>query len=235
MLKELKKELNALKSPKRAKASLWFFKTGPGQYGEGDIFIGLTVPQMRTLAKKHSALTVDEIRVLLISPIHEERLIALLLLVDDFVEGDKKQQKKIFDFYIKNKKFVNNWDLIDLSAHKIVGPYLFDKDGALLEKLAHSHNIWDRRIAVLATFYDIKQSRYTRPLKIAEMLVSDDHDLLQKAVGWMLREIGKRSLSDEEMFLRRFAATMPRTMLRYAIERFPEEKRKKYLGMKVSR
>jgi len=213
-----------------------FFKTGPGEYGEGDVFIGIKVPTLRKISKGFYHLTLDELNELLNSSIHEERLTALFILVRQFEKGDSKQREKIFKFYTKNTKKINNWDLVDLSAPIIVGEYLtclpagrFDKDHDLLFKLAASKNLWERRIAIMATFQFIKSKRFDTTFKIAEMLLEDKHDLIHKAVGWMLREIGKRDLAAEENFLLKFYKRMPRTMLRYAIEKFPEKKRLAYL------
>jgi 3-methyladenine DNA glycosylase AlkD len=206
-----------------------FFKTGPGEYGEGDVFIGIKVPTLRKISKGFYHLTLDELNVLLKSPIHEERLTSLFILVKKFEKGNQKERKNIFKFYIKNTKKINNWDLVDLSAPNIVGEYLTAKDHDLLFKLASSKNLWERRIAIMATFQFIKSKQFDTTFRIAEMLLDDKHDLIHKAVGWMLREIGKRDLAAEENFLLKFYKKMPRTMLRYAIEKFPEKKRLAYL------
>lgn len=232
---QLKKEMRALGSKKKAATNAWFFKTGKGEYGEGDTFIGITMPEQRKVAKKYEDLPLKDVEKLLHSKEHEFRLTALVILVNKFKKGDEKLRKQIFDLYLKNTKWVNNWDLVDSSAHYIVGWYLYEyKKGniALLKKLAKSKVLWERRIAVLATFWFIKEDDYKPALQIAEMTVHDEHDLMHKAVGWMLREIGKRSLKPEELFLEKHAATMPRTALRYAIERFPKEKRTYYMQMK---
>ena len=230
LLKNIKKELRSEASIKKVKTLQRFFKTGVGQYGEGDIFLGVTVPDSRKIAIKYKELSFPEITELLKSKIHEERLVALLILVNNFKEGVESKKEKIFDFYLRNTYFVNNWDLVDLSADKIVGAYLLDrKDKGILYKLANSENLWERRIAIVATFNFIKNGETKDTLKISKLLLGDGHDLIHKAVGWMLREIGKRSLEDEERFLRKHYKKMPRTMLRYAIERFSEEKRRIYL------
>jgi len=230
MLKNLRKELRNKASLKKAKTLQGFFKTGVGQYGEGDIFLGVTVPDSRKIAVKYKELSFPEVAGLLKSKIHEERLTALLILVHNFKEGGESEKERIFNFYVKNTRFVNNWDLVDLSADKIVGAYLLDrKDKGILYKLANSENLWERRIAIVATFNFIKNGETKDTLKISKLLLGDGHDLIHKAVGWMLREIGKRSLEDEERFLRKHYKKMPRTMLRYAIERFSEEKRRIYL------
>lgn len=229
VLDDIKKEIRKQADPKRAKNSLWFFKTGKGEYGEGDKFLGITVPVQRKIAQQFSAdLRLSNLQRLIKSEFHEERLIALLILVDKFKHADQKQ---IFDFYLKNTKHINNWDLVDLSAHKIVGAYLEDKDRKILYKLAKSKNFWERRIAVISTFYFIGQKQYKDSLIIAEILLHDKHDLIHKAVGWMLREIGKNcGEKTEEKFLCKYYKIMPRTMLRYAIERFSDKKRKFYLN-----
>jgi len=206
-----------------------FFKTGSGEYGEGDIFCGIKVPVQRTIANQFHSLPLNDLQVLLKSVIHEERLIALLILVSKFKRADESVRKKLFDFYLKNRAKINNWDLVDLSADKIVGAYLIDKDKSLLFKLAKSNNLWERRISIISTFYFIKNGIFEITLQIAERLLNDDQDLIHKAVGWMLREIGKRDLEPEEEFLKLHYKKMPRTMLRYAIEKFPEAKRQAYL------
>ncbi len=210
-----------------------FFKTGPGQYGEGDKFAGIKVPDSRKIAVRNSDLSLGEVKELLHSKVHEERLIALLILVHQNKKGDEAQREKIFKFYIRNAKFINNWDLVDLSAPQITGAFLIDKDKDILFKLAHSKNLWEKRIAVLSTFAFIKIGRFSEALEISKILLNDDHDLIHKAVGWMLREIGKRDLNTEEKFLKKFYNQMPRTMLRYAIEKFPETKRQNYLKGKI--
>ncbi len=222
-------ELQSYADPKRAAISLRFFKTGKGQYGEGDHFIGVTVPQSRLIAKKYRALPLKEIKLLLANPIHEARLLALLILVEQFRNAEEKEQKEIFDFYLVNRTTINNWDLVDSSADKILGAYLFDRDTALLHTFASSNDLWERRIAIVATFYFIKQNRFEETFRIAELLLSDTHDLIHKAVGWMLREVGKRDQATLERFLLKHYTKMPRTMLRYAIERFDKEKRQFYL------
>lgn len=216
---------------KKAKLLQRFFKTGRGEYAEGDIFLGLVVPVQRKIAHQFNSLTLNDVRTLLQSPNHEYRLIALFILVEQFKKGDEERKKTIFNLYLQNASYINNWDLIDLSAPNIVGEYLHDKDITTLYEFAKSTSLWKKRIAMLATFADIKRRRFDRALSIAEILVSDKHDLIHKAVGWMLREIGKRGgLKEEEQFLKKFGKMMPRTMLRYAIERFPEKKRLKYLN-----
>lgn len=225
-LTNLRREIKSLADPERAKHSLRFFRTGPGEYGEGDKFLGLTVPQCRQLVRKYKDLSLSDITELLHSEYHEERLIALLLLVHNF----SKDPQKIYDLYLKSTKYINNWDLVDLTAPRIVGEYLLDKPVDILFKLAKSKSLWERRIAILATFAFIYKGEPKPTLKIAEMLLHDKEDLIHKAVGWMLREVGKRCgqkpLTD---FLNQHYKSMPRTMLRYSIERFPEKTRKEYL------
>ena len=207
-----------------------FFKTGPGQYGEGDVFWGIVVPEQRAIAKKFKAIPLNELKKLITSPIHEQRLTALLILVEQYKSANQKEQKAIVDFYLRHTKFINNWDLVDLSADKILGAYLFDKDRSLLYGLAKSKSLWERRIALLSTFNFIKQADFSDILKIAKLLLNDKEDLIHKASGWMIREAGKRDFAVAEAFVKEHVKVMPRTMLRYAIERFPEDKRKFYLN-----
>ncbi len=227
----LQKDILALADPVRAVRVARYFKTGEGEYGAGDLFLGLTVPQMRVVSQKYKDLPLEKVQVLLQSKYHEERFIALLLLVHQFQKGEVLLKKKIYDLYLANTKYINNWDLVDLSAGAIVGAYLFDKKRDILVQLAHSGSLWERRISIIATSYFIKHGKeYKDTFQIADILLSDTHDLIHKAVGWMLREVGKQiSESIEEEFLKPRCKTMPRTMLRYAIERFPEKKRKQYM------
>tara|TARA_Y100000310_G_scaffold160404_1_gene160165 strand:+ start:1939 stop:2640 length:702 start_codon:yes stop_codon:yes gene_type:complete len=231
-LKQLKSDLKEVAQPEKVPIYQNFFKTGPGQYGQGDIFIGVTVPNTRKVAKAHSNLPLKEVESLLKSKIHEERLCALLLLVHKY-NTPPGERKKIVSFYLKNTKLVNNWDLVDLSADKILGPHFIDQDKSTLYKLANSKNLWEKRISILTTFHFIKNNQFTDTLKIAKILLNDKHDLIHKAIGWMLREIGNRSLKTEESFLKKHYKKMPRTMLRYAIEKFPETKRQAYLKGKI--
>jgi len=229
-LVKLRKELESLADKKQATNLQRFFKTGPGEYGEGDVFLGLKVPVQRQVAKKHKELSLADIQQLLSSKIHEHRLIALLILMQKFDTAEENAKKKIFELYLKNTANINNWDLIDLSAPNIIGAYLLDKPRDILYKLAKSSSIWEKRIAMLATFEFIAEGETKDALAIAEILVNDKHDLIQKAVGWMLRELGKRvSQDEEEKFLRKYYKTMPRTALRYAIERFDEKKKDFYM------
>ena len=231
-IKRVKQEIKEFSNKELAVFLQRFFKTGPGQYGEGDKFAGIKVPVSRKIAINNSDLSLSEIKELLHSEVHEERLIALLILVHQYKKGDEAQREKIFKFYISSAKRINNWDLVDLSAPQIVGAFLVDKEKDILFKFAHSKNLWEKRIAVLSTFSFIKINRFDTALQISEILLNDDHDLIHKAVGWMLREIGKRDLNTEEKFLKKHYNKMPRTMLRYAIEKFPETKRQKYLKEK---
>jgi 3-methyladenine DNA glycosylase AlkD len=206
-----------------------FFKTGPGQYGEGDRFLGVMVPNIRRVVQEFRDAPLSEVTKLMRSPWHEERLCALLVLVSQFERGDDVVRKKIYRLYLKNTRYINNWDLVDLSAPKIVGPYLDGGSRALLYRFVRSRNLWERRIAILAAFPYIRKGDFTDALSISEKLLADDHDLMHKAVGWMLREVGKKDVAVLEGFLKKHHRRMPRTALRYAIERFPEAKRKKYL------
>ncbi|PYO50465.1 MAG: DNA alkylation repair protein [Gemmatimonadetes bacterium] len=232
-LAAIRAELQELGDPVRATHSLRFFKTGPGEYGEGDKFLGLTVPVMRTLVRKYRALADDAALELLASPWHEERLVALLLLVDGYKHGDERRRQKIHRAYLANARWINNWDLVDSSAEHVVGPHLDAGDISLLEQLARSKNIWERRIAIVSTFHFIKRNEFRPTLRIATILLGDSHDLIHKAVGWMLREVGKRDRKTLDAFLKKHYRQLPRTMLRYAIERHPERTRKRYLAGSV--
>jgi 3-methyladenine DNA glycosylase AlkD len=222
-------KLRAFASEENARIAQWFFKTGPGEYGEGDQFIGVRAPDLRRLAKELKATPVDEVLQLLQSPIHEDRSLALLILVQAFTKGDAATKQRIYEAYLQHTDFINNWDLVDVSAPHIVGAYLFDKSRQPLYKLVKSSSLWERRISIISTQHFIRQNDFADTLQIAERLLHDRHDLIHKAVGWMLREIGNRDLATEEAFLREHYQTMPRTMLRYAIEKFPEPKRQAYL------
>jgi len=225
----IQKKLQNLKNRDKAQILQKFFKTGPGQYGEGDIFLGITVPILRKTAKEHLELSFSELQKLLNSKIHEERLLALLILVLRYPKTDPKEKEETYNFYLKNLKNINNWDLVDLTAPQIVGEYLLKRKKEPLYHLAQSEHLWSRRISIIATFQFIKNHEFNCTLKIAKTLLLDQQDLIQKAVGWMLREIGKRELQAEEQFLKKHYLKMPRTMLRYAIEKFEETKRQQYL------
>lgn len=219
--------------PVRAKVSQGFFKTGVGGYGESDIFLGLTVPAQRVIAKAcYAELSFTEVRKLLASPVHEHRFVALEVLVFKFEKGTEDDKRRVYDFYLTHTKRVNNWDLVDTSAPYIVGAWMLEHNSERkkLYELAKSKNLWERRIAIVATWTLIAESQFDDTLRIAELLLSDSHDLIHKAVGWMLREVGKKSERTLEAFLKKHCKIMPRTMLRYAIERLSEAKRKKYMA-----
>src|SRR3989344_7381015 len=218
MINNLKSEIQKLANKEKAKIYAGFFKTGKGQYGEGDIFLGVTVPHQRVIAKKYMQLTFDDLEYFLKSSIHEFRFTSLVILTQKFTKGTEKEKKEIFNFYLKQRKYINNWDLIDCTTPNIIGAYLFDKDKSLLYQFAKSPSLWERRMAILATFYFIKKKSYKETIEIAEILLRDKQDLIHKATGWMLRELGKKDQKEEEEFLKKHAQTMPRTMLRYAIE-----------------
>jgi 3-methyladenine DNA glycosylase AlkD len=229
---DVRKELKSMAESEKAAILQRFFKTGPSQYGEGDIFIGVMVPQSRQVAKKFNQLPLGEVRTLLYSRVHEERLVALLILAWRYSSASSSREKEeIVKFYLDHIKRVNNWDLVDLSAPNILGAHLVDRDGRrrLLYRLAGSENVWERRIAIVATHHFIRNGDFSDTLKIAEMLLQDMHDLIHKAVGWMLREVGKRDAAAEKEFLEKHCSVMPRTMLRYAIERLSERKRRRYM------
>ena len=228
-VQEIRARLKKLGSKEKAEVFRSFFKTGPGEYGEGDIFLGVTVPELRQLAASYQAITLREVTQLLRSTIHEERLLALLILCRTYAGGDESAKKTIYELYLRNSQFVNNWDLVDASAEHIVGAFLMERSKKPLYDLAKSKDLWERRIAIMATFRFIKRGQFAETLKIARILLADKEDLIHKSVGWMLREVGKRHLQSEERFLKEHYKKMPRTMLRYAIERFPESKRQRYL------
>lgn len=225
-------DLKSLKARSRADFLARFFKTGPGDYAEGDVFYGLSVPQSRDLAKKYADLPFTEISALLKSEIHEARLIALIIMNRRFSSADAKDRKRIFQFLVKHRKGINNWDLVDTIAPSAFGEYLFTEDRSLLYKYAVSKNLWERRIAIMSTLYFLRQNDFDDTLKIAKILLNDEQDLIHKATGWMLREVGKRDLKKLTNFLDKYATKMPRAMLRYAIEKFPEKQRKYYLNLK---
>jgi 3-methyladenine DNA glycosylase AlkD len=221
--------LQQLGDPERARLLQRYFKTGPGEYGEGDVFIGLKVPEVRGVLREFPVLTPAAVLPLLKSGFHEERFFALLALVRCFAKGDDQCRGEIFSLYLAHTAFINNWDLVDCSAPAIVGGYLLERDREPLYSLARSTSLWERRIAILATFAFIRFNQFDDCLAIGRMMLSDGEDLIHKAAGWMLREVGKRSQSVAEEFLRSHCRVMPRTMLRYAIERFPAEQRQMYL------
>ncbi|HYC79462.1 MAG TPA: DNA alkylation repair protein [Candidatus Binatia bacterium] len=232
-LAQAKKELNRHADPVKAEFLKRFFKTGKGEYAAGDIFIGVVVPKTRLVARQFISLPIREIFQLLKSKIHEERLLALIILDLKFSKSSDAERKLIVTNYLKLAgKYVNNWDLVDTSAPYILGAYLFNKPRGILYKLAKSKNLWEKRISIISTQYFIRKNDFTDTMKISEILLNDTHDLIHKAVGWMLREVGNRSIKTETAFLNKYAHKMPRTMLRYAIEKFPEKDRIKYLKKK---
>jgi 3-methyladenine DNA glycosylase AlkD len=230
MILEIQRELAELGEPADAEFLQRFFKTGPRQYGEGDRFRGIRVPILRRLVKKYRIMPLSETVELLKSAYHEDRLMALLILVEKYRKSDGAERATIHRLYLDHTRYINNWDLVDVSAEHVVGAHLDGAGLALLDRLARSPMLWERRIAILATFYFIRRGVFEPTLRIAECLLSDRHDLIHKAVGWMLREVGKRDAGKLEKFLDQHCAQMPRTMLRYAIERFPEPRRREYLN-----
>ncbi len=224
-----RKRLRSLQDPEKAKILQKCFKTGPGEYGEGDVFLGITVPRLRTVSKECDGLAMGEVEDLLHSPIHEERLLALLTLIRKYEREDEGEKEKIYTLYLRSTRWINNWDLVDLSAPNIAGDFLMNRSRKPLYKLARSAVLWERRIAIVATHRFIRERRFEDTLGIGEILLGDQEDLIQKAVGWMLREVGKRDQDAEETFLKKHCRLMPRTMLRYAIERFPAAKRELYM------
>ena len=225
--------LNNLSDSGIAKHSQGFFKTGKGEYGYGDIFLGIRVPALRKTAKLFQDISRTEIQRLLKSEYHEVRLLSLLIMVGQYSKGDNEEKEKTYNLYLKNTKYVNNWDLVDSSAHYIVGPWLIDKDRSILYKFANSKNLWERRISIMSTFHFIKNYEFRDTLKLSEILINDTEDLIHKAVGWMLREIGNRNQAVEEKYLRQHYNKMPRTMLRYSIEKFSKARRQQYLKGEV--
>lgn len=228
-LLKLKHDLRKCSNKNQAKILQGFFKTGPGQYAQGDIFLGIKVPVLRRMSKSYQSLAVKDTLKLLKSPFHEARLLSLLILILKYRQADAPGKERIYKVYLKYSRYINNWDLVDVSAKHIVGEFLSDKSRAPLYKLAISDSLWERRIAILSTFYFIENNDFQDTLKIVKTLITDPQDLIHKAAGWMLREIGKRKMDAEEKFLKKHCRIMPRTMLRYAIERFPEPSRQAYL------
>ncbi len=230
-LAKIKQELKSVSSTPLGKKYGRFFKTGKGEYGEGDLFLGIKTQIKRQIAKKYKDLKIKQVEKLLQSKFHDYRFTALVILTLKYTQAHDQGKKQIYNLYLKNTKFINNWDLVDLSAPKIIGAYLLDKPAKrkILFKLAESGNLWEQRISVLATYTFIRNKDFNDTLKISKILLHHSHDLIHKAVGWMLRELGKKDQKIEEKFLQKHYQTMPRTMLRYAIEKFPEKKRKFYL------
>ncbi len=241
MIEQIRTELLAKGSPEKAAFLSRFFKTGKGQYAEGDVFVGVNNPEVRAMAKKYADLPLTNIETLLHDPIHEIRLLALIMMVNRFEKASRKSQqvwtdnqfvrKEIFEMYLRNLEFINNWDLVDVSCHKIVGAYLFDKERDILYELAARPHLWSQRVAMVSTFCFIRHRQVNDTYQLAERLLNHPHDLMHKAVGWMLREAGKRDEGVLEDFLQTHIRQMPRTALRYAIERFEETKRKYYLSL----
>lgn len=229
-LAELKQDIRKSANPAQAKHLMRFFKTGPGEYGEGDRFLGLTVPVQRGIARRHCGLPAADAEKLLKSKIHEERLVALMLLLERYRRGGDDEREKVIRIYLANTAHVNNWDLVDLSAPGLLGAHLMDRDREPLFRLARSASVWERRIAIVSTLAFIRAGDNGTTFEIAGLLLADGHDLIHKAAGWMLREAGKRDRDAEMRFLDLHAASMPRTMLRYAIEKFPEKLRRGYLN-----
>lgn len=225
-------ELQAIATPQRAETSAWFFKTGKGQYGEGDIFIGVSTPDLRAVCKKHLSLTFEELQELLDSETHEHRMAALMILVEQMKKAKGEVQQEIYEFYLNNTHRINNWDLVDCSARDIVGFYLFDKDRTILYDMARTNHLWTQRISIIATHYFINKKQFLDTLKISEILLSHKHDLIHKAVGWMLREAWKKQGNEQiEAFLEQNIGRIPRTALRYAIEKMNDERRTYFMQL----
>lgn len=233
MIDEIQSRLVTLSNAEDALFLQRFFKTGPGQYGEGDLFRGIRVPELRKLSRAWEAIPLERAAQLLHSTYHEDRLLALLILVRKYAKADEADRAALYELYLSSTHCINNWDLVDASAEHIVGAYLSDKSQEPLDRLARSRHIWERRIAIIATFHFIRRGTFDATLRIAEILLKDEEDLIHKAVGWMLREVGKRDMEREEAFLIAHYRRMPRTMLRYAIEKFPEDERQRYLKRTV--
>lgn len=226
---DIEARLRDIGDPEHARFVAGYFRTGPGEYGAGDQFLGIRIPALRELVREYRGVSIQAIAQLVRSPWHEARLLALLLLADAYGRADEDGRETIYRLYLGNTRYINNWDLVDSSAPQVVGAHLENRDRGILEELARSDSLWERRIAILATQHFIRQGDFGTTLRIAELLVEDDHDLIHKAVGWMLREVGNRDRAAAESFLRRHHRTMPRTMLRYAIERFPPDLRQRYM------
>jgi 3-methyladenine DNA glycosylase AlkD len=231
-LNELKRELQALGNPEKAKELSRFFKTGKGEYGEGDEFLGITVPEQRKLAKVYADLSLLDIENLLQSKMHEHRLTALLILTYQFPKAPVVKQSEIVTFYLQQTKWINNWDLVDVTCRPILGAYLLERDRDILYDLGRSESLWEQRIAIVTTMEFVKHGQFEDTLQMTVILLNNSHDLIHKAVGWALREVGKKDRQTLEAFLDRYGIQMPRTMLRYAIEHFDEPKRKAYLSRK---
>lgn len=229
---DLQKELRRLADPVKARVLHGFFKTGPGEYGEGDLFLGVVIPVLRGLVKRTAGFSFSELSKLLASPFHEDRMMAVLIVAKQFQESDKNGRGKVYRFYLQNLDRINNWDLVDVSAPGVVGAYLLEQNKKIPSALSKSKDLWRRRVAMISTFAFIRKGRFEETFRLAEALIQDEHDLMHKASGWMLREAGKRNPERLKEFLEKFAPRMPRTMLRYAIEKFPQARRQRYLRMK---
>lgn len=225
-------ELLSMANPGKAAFLQRFFKTGPGQYAEGDIFLGLVVPLTRSIAKANMQTPLSELQLLIQSDYHEARLCALLILVEQFKRAKEPERKIVYEFYLNNARRINNWDLVDVTCPHIVGAYLLDKDRSRLYELAASDNLWEQRIAMVSTVAFIRNYEFSDTFALAERLLTHKHDLMHKAIGWMLREVGKKSREELTAFLERHATTLPRTSLRYAIEHYPEAERLYFLKKK---
>jgi 3-methyladenine DNA glycosylase AlkD len=232
-LTEIRRETRELADPQVAEFLQRFFQTGRGQYGEGDRFLGIRVPKLRRVARRYRSLPREEVVELLRSPWHEERLLALRLLVEQYRRGSDVDRQAIYTIYLSHARYINNWDLVDASAEHILGAHLDPEHFTVLEEMARSESVWERRMAIMSSFHWIKQGVFLPTLHLATVLLDDSHDLIHKAVGWMLREVGKRDMEREEEFLRESYRMMPRTMLRYAIEHFPGRRRQQYLRGEV--
>ena len=227
---KVSEEIRALADKERAVHSKKFFKTGKGEYGYGDIFLGVRTPQIRLIAKKNISISTTEMKTLIKSKYHEERLLGLIILANKYSKDkDEKVRNQLYKIYVSSFKYVNNWDLVDVTCPHVIGKHLMDKERSILYSWARSEDLWTKRIAIVSTHWFIRKNDLDDTFKIAEILLNDEHDLIHKAVGWMLREAGKRDLEKEEIFLKKHYKNMPRTMLRYSIEKFPEPKRQKYL------
>jgi 3-methyladenine DNA glycosylase AlkD len=226
------KKLKEIADPERAGTYQWFFKTGPGEYGESDKFLGVIMPKCRAIAKEFQEMDFSEIEKVLASKLHEVRMVGLIILTEQYKNGDKKKKKEVFDFYLAHTSAINNWDLVDVSAHKVVGQYIFEKRpkvNSVLKKLSNSKNMWERRIAMVAMFPFIRAEELDLTYELAEKYLPEEHDLMHKVTGWLLREAGKKDMVRLERFIQKHYSAFPRTALRYAIEKFSESKRKKLL------
>ena len=225
----IKQQLIDLSNKDKAKTLSSFFQTKEGQYSHGDVFLGVTVPQIRNVVAPYKSLTLNEVSKLLQSELHECRFAALVILVNQFKKANDTERENIYNFYLSHTRYINNWDLVDVSCHKIVGPWLIDKDRTPLYDLAKSDWLWDQRIAIVSTYAFIRNNDFEDTLRLSEYFMNHPHHLINKACGWMLREVGKRDLATLRMFLNEYAPHMPRVMLRYSIEKLSEEERKTYL------